>query len=123
MPMRPETAMKYAYRALPYLVGQAEQPDTIYYGQLGSRIGLNAQGLGDTLDYVRDEVCVPRGLPHLSIIVVRDNKAKMPPNEVIEKSGRRPGETHQAAFERLKAEVFGYGHWDNLLFELGLTDG
>ena len=123
MPMRPETARKYAYRALPYLVRQAKQLDRIFYGELGSRIGLPARNLGDMLDYVRDEVCVPRNLPHLNIIVVRDDRTKRPPDEAIEKSGRRPDETHEDAFERLKAEVFGYGHWDDLLFELGLADG
>ena len=66
---------------------------------------------------------MPGGLPHLNIIVVLNNKEKMPPNDVIERSGMRPDETHRAAFERLKAEVFGYGHWDELLFELGLADG
>lgn len=44
--MKPETARKYACRALPHLVRQTKrpQPDTIYYGQLGPKIGLNAQG-------------------------------------------------------------------------------
>ena len=64
---------------------------------------------------------MPRGLPHLNIIAVL-KKTEMPPNEVIEESGVHPGETHRAAFERLKAEVFGYGHWDDLLSELGLAD-
>jgi hypothetical protein len=118
--MKAETARKYAYRALPYLVRQARRFDTIYYDQLGSKIGLNAQNLGDPLNYARDEVCTPRDLPHLNIIVVL-TKTKRPPDEVIEESGMRPGETHQAAFERLKSEVFGYKGWDDLLSELGLT--
>jgi hypothetical protein len=42
-----------------------------------------------------------------------------PPEEAIEKSGMRPGETHQAAFERLKGEVFAYDNRDDLLSELG----
>jgi len=66
-------------------------------------------------------VCGPRGLPPLNIIVVRDDKKERPPDEAIEESGKRYGETHQAAFERLKAEVFAYDGWDNLLSELGLT--
>ena len=119
--MGPEKAREYAHEALPHLVQRAQQRLPIYYGELGPKIGLIAQGLGDPLDYVRDEVCVPRGLPHLNIIVVRDNKAKMPPNEVIEKSGRRPDETHRAAFERLKGEVFDHKGWDSLLSELGLA--
>jgi hypothetical protein len=119
--MKAETAEKYAYRALPYLVRQAKRSDTIYYGRLGSKIGLNAQGLGDPLNYVRDEVCMPRGLPRLNIIVVRNDRKKRPPDEAIEESGMRPGETHQAAFARLKGEVFAYKGWDDLLSELGLT--
>jgi hypothetical protein len=118
--MRPETARKYAYRSLPHLVQRAHQGRTIYYSELGEKIGLNAQGLGDLLDYVRDEICVPQGLPHLSILVVRKNEAEMPPDEVIEKSGVRPGETHQAAFERLKGEVFHHKGWDRLLVGFGL---
>ncbi len=118
--MGPEKAREYAHEALPHLVQRAQQRLPIYYGQLGPRIGLNPQGLGDPLDYVRDEVCVPRGLPHLSIIVVL-KKTKMPPKEVIEKSGVRPGETHKAAFERLKGEVFDHKGWDGLLSELGLA--
>jgi hypothetical protein len=119
--MKAETARKYACWALPHLVRQAKRSDTIYYGQLGPKIGLNAQGLGDPLNYVRDEMCTPRGLPHLNIIVVRDDSTQRPPDGAIEKSGMRPGETHQAAFERLKGEVFGYRGWDGLLSELGLT--
>jgi hypothetical protein len=44
MQMKPETVRKYACRALPHLVRQTKrpQPDTIYYGQLGPKIGLNA---------------------------------------------------------------------------------
>jgi hypothetical protein len=116
--MGPEKAREYAHEALPHLVQRAQQRLTIYYGQLGPRIGLNPQGLGDPLDYVRDEVCVPRGLPHLNIIVVLKSKEEMPPNDVIAKSGMRPGETHRAAFERLKNEVFDHKGWDDLLTEL-----
>lgn len=118
--MKPETARKYAYRALPHLVRQANLPDTIYFGQLAPKIGLNPQGLGDTLDYIRDEVCKPQDLPHLNIIVVRDDAAEMPPDEVIVRSGMLPGEMHAAAFERLKGEVFTYEDRDDLLAELGI---
>jgi hypothetical protein len=118
--MRPETARRYAYLALPFLVSCARQRQTIYYGQLGSEIGLNAQGIGPVLNYIRDDVCIQHGLPHLSIIVVRDDKTQRPPDEVIEESGIRPGETHQAAFKRLRDEVFAHDSWDDLLSDLGL---
>ena len=120
MRMRPETARKYAYRALPHLVGCAHEHQITYYGQVGSEIGLNSQGLSPVLDYIRDDVCKPRGLPHLSIIVVRNDKTLMPPNGVIEASGKRQGETHRAAFERLKTTVFDHDGWDELLTDLGL---
>ena len=120
MRMKRETAKEYAYIALPYLVQRANQGRPIYYGELGDKIGLNAQGLGDTLDHIRDQVCEPRGLPHLNIIVIRNDSTQRPPDEVIEKSGRLPGESHQAAFERLKQRVFDYNDWDRLLADLNL---
>ena len=119
MTMLPETARRYAYLALPYLISLAERSATITYGELGAELNLPAQSLGDPLNYVRDVICSPRGLPPLNIIVVRiyktQNTTRRPPEEVIEASGMRPGETHQAAFDRLKGEVFVYDGWDDLL--------
>ena len=86
--MRPETAKSYAHRALPHLIRRAQQHVTIYYSDLSTKIGLNKRGLnlGDMLNFIRDEVCVPRRLPHLNVIVVRI-ETKRPPDEVIEESG------------------------------------
>jgi hypothetical protein len=52
----------------------------------------------------------------LNIIAVPDDKTKnpRPPDGVMAESGMRPGETHAAAFKRLRGEDFAHNGLDDL---------
>jgi len=110
-----------AYRALPHLVYYAHLQETVTYGELGRRIGIHHRPVRLLLGYIRDEICIRRGLPLLNVIVV--NKHTKLPGESFLREGTShlTDEEYRRRFEELRDEVFAYVGWDTLLTDLGLT--
>ena len=60
-----------------YLKRCASEMRTAPHGEIGDAVGLPAQFLNQRLDYIRDEVCIPQGLPWLSALGV-DAETRLP---------------------------------------------
>lgn len=54
-----------------YVKKCASEKHTVTYGEVGDAVFLMPFDMDAQLDYIRDEICSPRGLPCLSAIVVR----------------------------------------------------
>ena len=53
-----------------YLKQCAREMRTATYGEIGEGVELPPRFLNRQLDYIRDEVCIPQGLPWLSALAV-----------------------------------------------------
>ena len=60
-----------------YLKRCASEMRTAPHGEIGDAVGLPAQFLNQRLDFIRDEVCIPQGLPWLSALGV-DAETRLP---------------------------------------------
>ena len=60
-----------------YLKQCAREMRTATYHEIGVAVGLPERSLNRQLDYIRDEVCIPQGLPWLSALAV-NTKTRMP---------------------------------------------
>ena len=49
----------------------AKHMRTVTYGEIASEVGIAAVGIGYQLGYIRDVICIGRGLPLLNAIGVR----------------------------------------------------
>lgn len=109
-----------AYSALPHLVECARLKTTITYGELGVRIGRHHRVVPHVLGCLRDEVCTPRHLPLINVIVV--NKHTRLPGEsfLAPGTGHLSPEEYRARFEKEKERVFAFRQWDALLAELSI---
>jgi hypothetical protein len=119
-----ERTADVAHRCMKPLVDRTKHGRPITYGELGSMIGEEPWTFTAPLDYIWEEICQPRGLPKLHIIVV-NKRLRRPKSEVFAKclpKSRLPRseEGYDRLFEELRDEVFTYRGWDGLLSELGL---
>ena len=64
MPAKTTEVFEYVKRC-------ALEPRIVTYGEVGKAVRLAPNGMDPQLNYIRDMVCAPRGLPCLSAIVVR----------------------------------------------------
>ena len=62
-----------------YLKQCALEMRTAEYGEIGAKVRLPAIGVNVPLNYIRDEICIPRGLPWLPALAV--NKETRMPSE------------------------------------------
>jgi len=118
--MATEYTIGNARLALPHLVAQANVSETITYSELGHRIDRHWRAVRHLLFYIRDEICIPRGLPLLTAIVV--NKSKGLPGESWLPGGTAhlSPEEYKQAYDAARDEVFAFDGWEALLEHLGL---
>ena len=64
-------SIENASLALPYLVYYAKKGKTLTYKELAEKINSHPIALSYMLGYIRDDICLKRGLPMISVIVVR----------------------------------------------------
>ena len=95
--MHPRTPAVFAY-----LKQCAVQGLTVTYGEVGEKVGLAARGTAQPLYFIRD-VCLDRGLPPLTALVVR-KKTGLPGE------GLKPNHTSvtQAEWREMTSQVFGF---------------
>jgi hypothetical protein len=109
-----------ALLALPILVHRARQRRTITYGELASAINWHHRPLRYALEYIRDDICRPRGLPLITVLVVR--QGGLPGESYLPQGASHPERDadDRAEWETRRDQVFAYPYWDDLLAELGL---
>ncbi len=115
-----EQARGRARLALPILVRQAESNEPITYGDLALEMGVHHRAIRHVLGYVRDEVCEPRGLPLLNVLVV--NRETGVPGESFLPEGaseRMSVEERRGRFQQELARLCSED-WGPLLQEFGL---
>lgn len=118
--MATEKTIECARLALPHLVECAKRGETITYGELGAKIDVHPRAVSHFLYYIRDEICVFRGLPLLTAIVVHKSDGKPGESWLPEGTQRLTEAEQEHKFEQACREVFAYQDWDDLLGELGL---
>ena len=82
----PATMPAKAPEVFDYLKQCAREMRTATYGEIEEAVKRPARFLDQELDYIRDEICIPQGLPWLSALVVNAS-TRLPgagwlPNEV-----------------------------------------
>lgn len=115
-----EYTKKNAYLALPHLVHCAQTRKTITYKELAAKIGRHWRASRYFLSYIRDEICIPRGLPLLTAIVVNQNTQLPGESWLPEGTAYLTPEKYRQKYEEVRDEVFACDAWDALLQELGL---
>ena len=105
--------------ALPHLVAKAQLGETTTYGDVGEAIGKHHRRIPNALGFIRDEVCIPRGLPLINAIVIRKDTG-LPGDAFLPEGTRHLSQREYAdEFERFRDEVFRFDRWEDLLEELG----
>lgn len=107
--------------ALPHLVYYGQIRKTLYYSELGTKIGAHPNfGVPRILGYLRDEICAKKGYPFISAIVV-NKKTEMPGDNFLPGGTKHLSkEEKKEIFEKIRDEVLAFDAWDDLLGELGL---
>lgn len=106
--------------ALPILVRQAEMAEPITYGQVARELGVHHRAIRHVLGCIRDEVCAPRGLPLLNVLVVNADTGV--PGDSFLPEGQSEHMTVEERRERFHQELAQLcsEDWGPLLRELGL---
>lgn len=119
--MATEWIKETAAQVLPHLVQCARLGETIEYGQLAKKAGMrHHRPLPNVLCYIRDEICIPRGLPRLSVIVV-NKELRLPGENYLEDgTGCISKEGYLARFHEERDAVLAYKGWKELLANMGL---
>ncbi len=115
-------AQEMAYRILPHLVATARQRKTTSYGELAGKAGLKHwRPLSFALAFVRDNLCTPKKLPMLNVLVV--NKKTGRPGEGFLPEGTKhlSEKQYNNRFEKERDVVFMYPGWEDLLASLGMN--
>lgn len=119
--MTTDLTIDYGEKLLPHLVHAARIRKTLTYGELAAKIGVHHRALRYPLGYVRDDICIKRGLPLITCIVVNDG-THLPGREWLpEGTSHLTDEEYKKAFEKFRDQVFAYKGWDALLNELELS--
>jgi hypothetical protein len=114
-------AIETADKILPFLVYLAQRGETTTYGKLAEMTGHQPLYFTNPLGYIRDEICKPRGLPLLSVLVVNKSKGVPGDSFLPEGRGNLTEQEFREAFYKYRDQVFAYQGWDALLKELGLA--
>jgi hypothetical protein len=116
-----ELIKEYGYRLLPYLVQAAKTMKTPTYGELANKIGIHHRVMNRILGYIRDDICIQRGLPLISCIVVSQANGLPGDDWLPQGTSHLNSEEYKLEFERFRDQVFAYNGWDSLLKELDMT--
>lgn len=119
--MATEYTIRNAYLSLPHLVHCAKMRKTITYGELGQKIDRHWRAMRWLLAYIRDEICVPRGLPYITAIVVNQTTQLPGGGWLPEGTEDLTSEQYRRKFEEVRDLVFACDAWDALLRELQLS--
>ena len=118
--MATELTIERAELILPHLVACAKTRSTITYGELGERIAAHHRSISRPLGYIRDQICIPRGLPLITALVV-NKTSRMPGGSWLpEGTGHLAADQYRREYEKFRNEAFACYAWDDLLEELGL---
>src|SRR5215472_5890283 len=96
---------------LPYLVQAAEARQLITYGELAAKMGIHPRVMAYPLDYIRDEICAPRGLPMITCIVVSQGKLRPEGEWLAGGTSGLSDEENERTFEKRSKEVFAFKRW------------
>lgn len=119
--MTTELIKEYGDRLLPYLVQAAKTLKTPTYRELADKIGVHHRVMNRILAYIRDDICIQRGLPLITCIVV-SQATGLPGDEWLPQgTSHLTSEEYRQEFERFRDQVFAYKGWDSLLKELDMT--
>jgi len=118
--MTTELSKEYGEKILPYLVQVAKTKKTITYKELAAKIGAHHRAMGNALAYVRDEICIPKGLPLITCIVVSGNTGLPGESWLPQGTSNLSDEEYKQEFIRYRDQVMAYHGWDALLKELDL---
>jgi hypothetical protein len=119
--MTTELTKERALLALPHLVRAAKRRETITYKDLAAQLGCHYRPLSYPLCYIRDEICLARGLPMLTAIVVSQVSERPSDGWLPEGTDDLSAQENVARFQAECKRVFAYKEWDKLLDELGLA--
>ena len=118
--MTTDLSKEYGEKILPYLVQFAKAKKTITYKDLAAKIGAHHRAMGTALGYVRDEICIPKGLPLITCIVVNGNTGLPGESWLPQGTSTLSDEEYKQEFIRYRDKVMAYHGWDALLKELDL---
>lgn len=118
--MTTDLSKEYGEKILPYLVQVAKSKKTITYKDLAAKIGVHHRAMGTALGYVRDEICIPRGLPLITCIVVNGNTGLPGESWLPQGTSNLSDKAYEQEFLRYRDQVLKYHGWDALLKELDL---
>lgn len=112
-----------AAKAIPILIDVAKRRGTITYGELSKRIGLaHHRPLRFVLGYILHEICVPKGLPLLTSIVVKKGSRLPGESFVPEGASSLQATQFQTRAQHEQNRVYGYKDWDSVLRSIGLKE-
>lgn len=119
--MTTELIKEYGDRLLPYLVQAAKTLKTPTYKELADKIGVHHRVMNRILGYIRDDICIQRGLPLITCIVVGQATGLPGDDWLPQGTAHLNPEEYKLEFERFRDQVFAYKGWDALLKELDMT--
>lgn len=118
--MATELIREYGHRLLPHLIYAAQRRKTPTYSEMANKIGTHHRVLNHVLGYIRDEITIPRDLPMLNAIVVK-NDSRLPGESWLpEGTSHLSPEEYKCEFEKFRDVVFAYQGWVDLLRDLDL---
>ena len=68
--MATEYITKIGLKALPIIVNLAQKRDLMTYGDISKKARVHHRVIPHALGYIRDEICIPRKLPLLNVLIV-----------------------------------------------------
>jgi len=116
-----EETIKSAYDAIPHLVHHAQMRRLLTYGEIAAKVDRHHRAAQWFLWHIRDEICIPRGVPLLTAIVVNKETGLAGPGWSSEDVSRLSDAEYRLKWEAECERVFAYDGWDGLLQELGLS--
>lgn len=108
------------YAALPHLVKAAQEHRLLTYKEIAGLIGRHHRAAAYFLGFIRDEICTPRNIPLINVIVV-NGQSRLPGADFLAEGTRKLNkrEYKQKARE-YQEKVFNYPNWNSILQDLGL---
>lgn len=121
--MAMQKSLANALDMLPHLARCAKERRTITYSELGASIGIPAYFLGQSLDFLRDQILPKHNLPRLDALVV--NKETREAGDSFYEGGREgiSKEDYHDLLESERQRVFDRDDWDALVRRLQLHYG
>jgi hypothetical protein len=119
--MTTENIKQLSLEALPILVRSARQRKILSYQELTDKLGKHPHIAAHILRCIRDEICIPRGLPYISAIVGHKNTLIPGDGFLPEGTAHLTPEEKKQKYEELRDEVFAFKGWEDVLVDLGLA--